>query len=54
MKTIPMTRKFILSACLFVLAVISGVCYGAEKSDSKALTARAVKEFGQESVERFE
>ena len=49
-----MTRKYILSACLFVLAVISGVCYGAEDSERQAQTEIAVKEFGQENVERFE
>ena len=49
-----MTRKYILSACLFVFAVISCVCYGAENSDRQARTARAVEEFGKENVECFE
>ena len=49
-----MTRKYILSACLFVLAVISGVCYGAENSDRQAQTELAIRKFGQENVERFE
>ena len=49
-----MTRKFILSACLFALAVISSVCYGAEISDRQALNEKAVEEFGKENVERFE
>ena len=49
-----MTRKYILSACLFVLAVISGVCYGADNSDSQAKTKLAIRMFGQKSVERFE
>ena len=49
-----MFRKFILSACLFALAVISSVCYGAEISDRQALNEKAVEEFGKENVERFE
>ena len=49
-----MTRKFILSACFFALAVISSICYGAEISDRQALNEKAVEEFGKENVERFE
>lgn len=49
-----MNRSFILSVFAFVFAVISGVCAAAENSNSLALTNKAVDEFGQESVDRFE
>ena len=49
-----MIRKFVLSVLLLVSVVISGVCFGAENSDISSLKQKAVEQFGQKCVERFE
>ena len=49
-----MIRKFVLSVLLFVSVVISGVCFGAENSDISSLKQKAVVQFGQKCIDRFE
>ena len=49
-----MIRKFVLSVLLLVSVVISGVCFGAENSDISSLKQKAVEQFGQKCVDRFE
>lgn len=50
-----MNRSFILSACAFVFAVISSVCFGAENSDNQALlTKKAIERLDKIGVDRFE
>ncbi|MBR5160643.1 MAG: ankyrin repeat domain-containing protein, partial [Thermoguttaceae bacterium] len=47
-----MIHKSVLNICIFVLAVISSVCFGSENSDNQAQTG--VKGFGIEDIVRFE
>ena len=47
-------RNTFLYACLILLGIFSGVCYGAESPNGEARSKNAIDRFGKAGVECFE